>query len=517
MLQADIDATLVSAKSLPDLFRTRASSQPENIVISGEGMTLSYAQVDRWSNAIGNTLLSAGIAAGDAVGIRLTDLAYAQVAAIGILKIGAAYVPLDPSYPAHRLSGIAGDCQLKAMVSNTQIPPGPPVIWIEPGEGDESPIDLRVDPHSVAYIMYTSGSTGAPKGCMVTHSNVLALLRSTHQLFSLERCSRVALFHPFIFDASVFEFWLAIAAACTAVPVPAVARCVPDELIRVLAAKEVNFISQVPVSFHALSAAYMRAGRPELYLNVVVLGGDRIDLAIIAEFLNNYRGRDGAPRLFNLYGPTEATCVSTYHEITPGNTEGDLGQPIGKPLPHVHVVVANEALQPVATGEAGQLLIAGEGVARGYVGDDEFTRAKFRWLTIRGSSRLFYLSGDLVRLHPGDELEYISRSDRQVKIRGVRIELGEVESHARLAAEVEDAAACVVKRQTGEFLVLCCVPKNRRADGGEFVSSLRRHLRGVLPRHFLPDRMICVDALPLTASGKLDRAEVARLGFAGSS
>ncbi|WP_435129035.1 amino acid adenylation domain-containing protein [Actinacidiphila sp. bgisy144] len=501
-------AYLDDAISLPDLFRRVAALRGAAEALRDNGRTLSYRELDLVSDRLAAELVAEGVRVGDRVGILLHRSVEIPVSILAVLKAGAAYVPLEPSYPAERLRYLTGDAGIKLVIGDAEHVAScglTEVRVVAPDTGRKEPLPpprIELDGSELAYIIYTSGSTGTPKGCMIAHAGVLELLRSEMPVLGLGSRHRVTLSHPFIFDGSVNELWLALASGGTAIVVPSpVALSVPD-FVELLRREEVTLISQVPTAFGALAYCYEEAGRPRLALRYVVLGGESVDLGVISAFADTYRGTP--PTVVNVYGPTEVTCVATCRVLSRADLGGAVRSPIGTALPHLVVEVRGEGMELLPDGEVGELVVAGSSVAIGYLGRPELTAERFVVLDTPTGRRRYYRTGDLARRLADGSFDYVGRNDQQVKVRGARVEPGEVESFLRAHALVKDAAAAVVTSPAGtQFFVACVVLADQRADGPEAV--LRRHMRENVPGFMLPDRYHFVPALPLTASGKLDR------------
>ncbi|MFB9928265.1 amino acid adenylation domain-containing protein [Amycolatopsis halotolerans] len=504
-----IDTSLAAARSLPELFRLVAAQCPDRPAVLDHGRELTYRQLGAASDRLARRLRAAGVRRGDRVGLLLERCAELPVGVIGVLKAGAAYVPLDPAYPAERLRYLVADASLATVVGNPEQATGcglDGVRVVEPdADGDSAGAELTDNPDGTdpAYVIYTSGSTGRPKGCVVGHRQVLALLRAALPLFEVSASDRWALFASFSFDVSVWELWACLATGATAVVVPQQVARNPAELVTELAARRVTVLGQVPSVFRSVALAHAAAERPPLALRYLVFAGESVELDVIAQFLDGWAG--APPRVVNMYGPTETTVYATHKLLTEADLTGPVRSPIGRVLPHLSAVVRDEH-GTVPDGRTGELWIAGDGVADGYLDRPELTAERF----VHVDGVRYYRTGDLARVLPDGSLEYLGRDDLQVKLRGFRIELGEVEAVLRGHDLVREAAVTVITTPAGaQFLVACVVLAADAPD--KPAGTLREYAAGCLPRYMVPDRYQVVDTLPLTGSGKLDRAALTGL------
>ncbi|WP_018353335.1 amino acid adenylation domain-containing protein [Longispora albida] len=480
------------AGSLTGLFADVSRRQPGAPAIEAGDSTLSYRQLGEAASALAARLAALGVRRGDLVGLQTGRTADAAIGVLGILMAGAAYVPLDPAYPAARLRMMAADAGLSVLVGDPALAAGCgfTAAQVVPASGHEPApgwAGVPSGPDDPAYVIYTSGSTGQPKGCVVSHGNVVAMLDAALPLFDVDGRDRWSVFHSISFDFSVWELWGALATGATAVWVPEAAALSGEALTAFLAEKQITILSQVPSVFRSFVLGYQQAGRPPLAVRCVVFGGESADLDVTRAFARLVPG----VRLVNMYGITEITVHATFAELGEDST----GNPIGEPLPHLTISLRDPDGQPVAGGEPGEMWIAGTGVAAGYLRRPELTAERF----VAADGRRWYRSGDLARRGPGGSLEYLGRADQQVKLRGFRVELGEIEAVLRSHEAVRDAAVTVVTTPAGaQFLVACAVPA--------VPADIREHAGRFLPRHMVPHRYVAVPALPLTPSGKLDRA-----------
>jgi amino acid adenylation domain-containing protein/FkbM family methyltransferase len=360
------------------------------------------------------------------------------VGLLGILKAGAGYVPLDPSYPKERLAFMLEDAKVAALVIRRSVEDALPehhlpVLRLDADENSlaaestEEP-STGVGPDNLAYVIYTSGSTGKPKGVMITHANASRLFEATYERFRFDETDVWTLFHSFAFDFSVWEIWGALLYGGRLVVVPFWISRSPIAFLDLLAAERVTVLNQTPSAFQQLMAADEEAGgTARLALRLVIFGGEALDLGSLKPWFE--RRSDQRPQLANMYGITETTVHVTYRSLTAQDAEGGRGSCIGRPIPDLQLYLLDTRLEPVPIGVSGEIYVGGAGVARGYLGRPDLTADKFvpDPFSAEPGARL-YRSGDLARRLGDGDVEYLGRIDDQLKIRGFRIETGEIES-----------------------------------------------------------------------------------------
>ncbi|MEU4338107.1 amino acid adenylation domain-containing protein [Micromonospora lupini] len=475
-------------------FRRVAAAFPNRVAVVDDTVGLTYAQLSAKVDSIAAALRAHGVAGG-LVGLRARRDVDLVAAILGILAAGAAYVPLDPEIPIDRTLFILDDAGATALVLGADIHDCDttlPVVRLGAVPA-APPVPDTTGPDDLAYVIYTSGSTGRPKGVMVEHRQVMELFRGAAEVFAFGPDDVWTLFHSYAFDFSVWEIFGALLYGGTLVVVaPEVARS-PETMWRLIGREGVTVLNQTPSYFARLSEA--DAGQAA-GLRYIVFGGEALHLASLRPWYERYG--DGGPQLVNMYGITETTVHVTYRPLSSADT-GSQRSLIGVPLPHLTLRLLDANLQPVSPGEVGELYVGGSGLARGYLGQDELTTARF---VLNASGERLYRSGDLGRLGEDGQLEYLGRSDEQVKIRGYRIELGEI--RARLLEHPDVVEAAVIVRagmRTGPQLVAYLVARRGISDG-----RLRTFLGETLPRYMLPAHLVRLPELPLNHNGKLDQS-----------
>jgi amino acid adenylation domain-containing protein len=491
---------------LPALFEARARVTPEAVAVVFADTTVSYAQLNARANQLAHALIACGVGPERAVALLLERSVDLVVSILAVLKAGGAYVPLDTRYPASRMRLVMQETGASVLVTDQALhaheffhSADVVIVDADPGLAEQDPGDPGIvcDPEQLAYVMYTSGSTGQPKGIAVTHRDVVSL--------ALDPCwrggdhQRVLLHSPCAFDASTYELWVPLLSGGQVVIVP------PGEL-------DIRTMERV-ITQNNVTGLWLTAGLFSLIaeqcpgcfdsVRQVWTGGDVVSAAAVARVL------DACPAItvVNGYGPTETTTFAVHHPMrAPYNAAHTV--PIGRPMANMRAYVLDAGLQPVPPGAAGELYLGGAGLARGYVGQSGLTAGRFVADPYGPAGTRLYRTGDLVRWRGDGNLEFIGRADDQVKIRGFRIEPGEIE--AVLAERDEVARSAVVACEDGpggKRLVGYLVPSGAtdRIDTLE----LRRALDRTLPDYLVPSVLVVVLQLPLTPSGKVDRRALA--------
>lgn len=493
-------------------FARQAARTPDVIAVTTGKSAISYGELHRRAGLVAGRLVASGVRPGDLVPVFVSRRE-AVTAILGVLMAGAAYVPLDPRHPDSRLAGLAGRIGASVVVTDDELAvrarawSPATLVPVEP-TADQPPsapsADVEVTADDLAYVMFTSGSTGTPKGVQITHRNVTRLLAVTAGLYGLGDEDVWTMAHSYAFDFSVWEMWGALLFGGRLVVVDD-ARA-PDDLLELVDREGVTVLSQTPSALAALIGADEDGSARLERLRLIVLGGERLDPAVLRGWFA--RRGDERPRVVNMYGITETTVHVTHRPITAadadeGSRASEAGSPIGVPLPDLAVSLRDENGEPTPVGEVGEIWVSGAGLARGYFADDEATARAFRTVTwAPETERRAYRSGDLARADDDGQLYYVGRRDEQVKVRGHRVELGEV--GATIKAHPGVADACVAT-DTGESVgvrLLAWVTV-RSADLG--ADGLRAYLAERLPEHMVPGEVHVVEDMPLTTNGKIDR------------
>jgi len=507
------DVSYRSENCVHEVFEAQAALTPAAIALAFEDEEMTYAELNRRSNQLAHYLRTLGLGAETLVAIFLERSMEIVVAILGILKAGAAYVPLDPQYPKERLAFILQDSHAPLVITREQMADGLPghqarilrldSDWPEIAQFPADDCAGGVSRDNLAYVIYTSGSTGNPKGVLVTHANVTRLFHATRHWFHFADTDVWTLFHSFAFDFSVWELWGALFYGGRLVIVPYWVSRSPDVFHGLLRDQQVTVLNQTPSAFRQLSQAAMSAPQvQQTALRWVIFGGEALELQALKPWFEAHG--DTAPKLVNMYGITETTVHVTWREISLRDVNANRGSVIGAPLADLQLYALDRYLQPVAIGVRGEICVGGDGVARGYLRQPELAAERFvpDPFSKQPGARL-YKSGDLARHLPDGDREYLGRRDYQVKVRGFRIELGEIEATLLHHVNVREAVVIADSDKAGDkrliAYVVCRQPK--RAEIGQ----LRTFLKERLPEYLVPATFVFLDELPLTQNRKVDR------------
>ncbi|MFJ9631708.1 amino acid adenylation domain-containing protein [Streptomyces sp. NPDC101175] len=482
-----------ATRTLTDLWSAQVTATPDAEAVRDGAMRLTYRELDTRAELLAARLTALGAGPERIVGIALPRTAELIVAVLAVLKSGAAYLPLDPAYPADRLAYIVADARPVVVLATAQtaevLPEGIP--FLDPGsevtEHQVPGVASPLLPDSLAYITYTSGSTGRPKGVLATHRNAVEFVEWTHTEFGPERLAKVLFSTSLNFDVSVLEIFSPLLCGGRIELV--------ENLLSLTegAPRDVGLISGVPTVM-----ATVLAERPAVSPHTVALGGEPVSEQLRARIEAAFP----EARLVNFYGPTEATIYATAWMSDTGPHD-KAGPPIGLPLARNVVHLLDHALHPVPDGAVGEVYVAGGGPARGYLGRPGLTAGRFVADPFGGPGQRMYRTGDLAMRGSDGHLRFLGRADQQVKLRGFRVELGEIEAVLATHPAVAEAAATVSEEQGGEKrLVAYVVSGEGRAASAD---DLRDHIARALPAHMVPSAFVSLEALPHTASGKLDR------------
>lgn len=495
-----------------ELFRARAAARPHAVAVRHGARALTYRELDQETEKLSRALAAQGIGVESLVAVAVSRSIELIVGILGVLRAGAGYVPLDLDNPPRRVEFVLAEtkptCVVttdadRAMVPTTELP-----CLVLGGTGDPAGTATPFDttpatprPDGIAYVLYTSGSTGRPKGVCVTHRNIVAMLAGTRAVLDTDHTDVWTMFHSHAFDFSVWEMWGALSSGGTLVIVDPDLTRSPAEFGELLSRERVTVLSQTPSAFYTLlDNDTVRNTGPAL--RHIVLGGETLDPRRLRTWYDAHP--DAGPRISNLYGITEATVHATQLTVGPERARSARTSVIGRGLPGTTVRVLDSRLRPAPVGAPGELYLAGDQITRGYHARAAATADRYVADPFGDPGTRMYRTGDLARWSVEGQLEYLGRGDEQVKIRGYRTEPAEVET-ALLEHEAV-AQAAVVARTGGPVsprLVAYTVPT---PDTALDPTALEAHIAQRVPSYMRPAAIVVLDALPLTANGKLDRS-----------
>ncbi|MFJ7640435.1 amino acid adenylation domain-containing protein [Peribacillus sp. NPDC097225] len=511
MHQWNQTAEEIPPANLPSLFEKQVAKSPYLTALVDEKTVLSYEELNKRANQFAHLLLEKNLGPEKFVAIALPRSANMVVVMLGVLKTGAAYLPIDPDYPIDRIEYILNDAKPICLITNREIasklPSGGETELIlldeaehalssgkySDGNVDESKRNGALSPLNSAYMIYTSGSTGNPKGVVIQSEGMINFLSSMQSQFFLNQEDRLLAVTTIAFDISGLEMYLPLLNGASCVVAAKEKIQEPKALADIITEHDITIMQATPTLWHAMVSNY-----PDVIKGLKVLvGGEALSISLATAL------KDLGCEVTNLYGPTETTIWSTSKKLDSSQT----GMPaIGSPLWNTQVFVLDAGLQPVPPGIVGELYIAGKGLARGYLGRPDLTAERFVANPNGPKGSRMYRTGDLVRWRVDGSLDYISRADHQIKIRGFRIELGEIEAKLVQHPEVLQAAVIVREEIPGDKrIVAYIVPSlDSKVDPGE----LRAFVGSNLPDYMIPSAIVEMQELPLTPNGKLNRKEL---------
>jgi amino acid adenylation domain-containing protein len=496
----DTKADYPKEKSIHEWFKSQVQKTPERVAVVFADRRMTYTELDRRSNQLAQHLKSVGVGPEVLVGIHMEPSLEMVVGLFGILKAGGAYVPLDPTYPRERLAFMLDDANVPVLLTQERLVKSLPehratALCLDSEweaiarRSDESPASAG-SAENLAYVIYTSGSTGRPKGVQIPHCAVVNFLESMRRIPGLTEEDRLLSVTSLSFDIAGLELYLPLMVGATVILVDRAVSSDASRLLELLEQSGATVMQATPATWRLLSDGGWQ-GSKHLKL---LCGGE----ALSRQLANQLLQKNGS--LWNMYGPTETTIWSSVYPIE--SEDGPV--PIGPPIANTQFYILDSHLKPLAVGVPGELHIGGSGLARGYLNRPELTAEKFiaHPFSEKPGERL-YKTGDLARYLPDGNIEYLGRMDYQVKLRGFRVELGEIEAALRSHSTVREAVVITMAEASGENRLVAYLVAN--AETVSSVSELRSFLRKKLPDYMSPSAFVFLDVFPLTPSGKVDR------------
>jgi amino acid adenylation domain-containing protein len=517
----------------------QAQAHPEAIALVFKGTRLTYGALEEEANKLAHLLKDAGCRRGDRVGLLMPKMPTAIVAMLGALKADAIYVPMDPASPAARQARVleVSDCRfilaagpvgqgLRDTLATATLEQRPVIGWLDedaPSEADPAPAftlrDLATYPATpptyantdgdVAHILFTSGSTGLPKGVMITHSSVVHLIQWAGAYFGITRTDRVSQHPPLRFDVSTFDVFGTLWAGAELHLVPPELNLLPHKLAQFIREARLTQWFSVPSVLNLMANFDVLRQDDFPALRRVLFAGEVLPTPTLIHWMR----RLPHVRFINLYGPTETTIVSSHYTVPRCPADEREPIPIGTACDGEELLILDEQRRPVAPGEVGDLYIRGVGVSPGYWGDLEKTRSVFLpYSGGAGPHDRIYKTGDLARRSADGLFYFLGRADMQIKSRGYRIELGEIEAALHALPDLRESAVVAIQSEGFEGWLICCAYVPASGNGVSSPEGVRRGLAERLPGYMLPARWMRYDVLPKNENGKIDRPRL-RDGF----
>ncbi len=501
-------------QAIHQLFEAQVSRTPDLPALIDRGHRVSFQELNEKANQLSRYLQRLGVKPGERVGVSFDRSSNLVITLLGILKIGAAWVPLDPLYPKDRVAYMLQDAGIRFHLTeerwSNDLPHGAEKLlcvdrdWPEIFRESADNLDVPASPDAVAYIIYTSGSTGHPKGVEGLHRGAVNRFQWMWQRYPFVPGEVASARTSLNFVDSVWELFGPLLQGIPILLIPGAVTRDPHALVSLLESEHVTRLVLVPSLLRVILEACPDAGVRLASLHIVVSSGEALQQALVEQFF----AAMPQAKLINLYGSTEVSADVTCYEATPG----DEAVLIGRPIANTQAYILDARLQPAPLGAKGELYIGGDGLARGYHGQPRLTAERFvsNPFSENPGDRL-YRTGDVVRYRPDGNLEYLGRADHQVKIRGFRVEIGEIESTISGHKHVEQNIVLAREDEPGVLrLVAYVVPRDKAlarpdADASEFLRDLRRSLEERLPEYMIPAAFVILAALPLTPNGKLNR------------
>lgn len=496
-------------KTIVDLFEEQVNKTPENIAVKCNNISITYNELNEKANQLAKFLIKKGVYKGDKIAIRLNKSIEMIVGILAIIKAGATYVPIDLSYPKERIEFIIKDSESKLLLTNKKSNTYNDIIEcceidnINVSEYDKSNIKLKRHVNDTLYIIYTSGSTGIPKGAMLSHKNVVRLLKNDKFQFDFNETDIWTMFHSVAFDFSVWEMYGALLFGGKLILVPEETAKNPIEFLELLKNENVTILNQTPTYFYNLLDAELKKEDANLKVRYIIFGGE----ALKPNLIKGWKTKYNFTKLINMYGITETTVHVTYKELLNDNLESSDSN-IGKPIPTLKVYILDEKLRQVPVGIEGEICVTGDGVCKGYLNRENLNKIKFIESPFESNS-ILYRSADSGYIGEDGDLHYIGRIDTQVKVRGFRVELGEIETKLLRHPLIDKCVVLADKKSDKDSHLVAYIvcKKNVKID------ELKEYLKPLVPPYMIPNYFVKLKKIPLNSNGKVDRKYLKTLNY----
>ncbi|MCI0489790.1 MAG: amino acid adenylation domain-containing protein, partial [Blastocatellia bacterium] len=492
----DTERDFPSTRCIHELFEDQADRTPDSIALASYDTEMTYEELDRRANRLAHYLRGRDAGPETLIGIFLERSVEMIVSLLGILKSGAAFVPIDPSYPPDRVAFMLEDSNLSILITRQELSEKLPTCYAavvcldsEREEIDRESLERPssgVTPENLAYVIYTSGSTGQPKGVLLQQGGVCNLAAAQVEAFGVRAADRVLQFASLSFDASVSEIFMALTSGAT-ICLGSKETLAGAPLLELLRGQAISVVTLPPGVLAALPFEDIPA------LETLIAAGESCPGELAARWSE---GR----RFFNAYGPTETTVCASLVECV---GEYPDGPPIGRPMANMHIFILDEFLNPIPVGVPGELYISGVGLARGYLNDPDVTASRFIPNRFGEAGSRLYKTGDLGRYLYDGSIEFIGRADYQIKLRGLRIELGEIEAVLLQHPAVRESVAIARNQSAGDCRIVAYFTTDQSPPPSS--NELRAFLRRKLPDYMVPSSLVVLEAMPLSPNGKIDR------------
>ena len=496
-------------KSVVDLFEQQVEKTPNNIAVTYDEEHITYKELNNRANQLACILRDNGIKQGKKVAIRINKSIEMVIGILAIIKAGGSYVPIDLSYPKERVEFIIKDSEAELLLTNRQSNIYKNVVKyfeidnIELDNYSNKNLQVKISPEDIIYIIYTSGSTGTPKGAMITHKNVVRLLKNDKFQFDFNDKDVWTMFHSVAFDFSVWEMYGALLFGGRLVLVPENVAKDPVEFLTLLRKEKVTVLNQTPTYFYNLLDCELKNEDSDLKIRYIIYGGEALKPNLIKAWKEKYN----FTKLINMYGITETTVHVTFKELTDENLNSSESN-IGTPIPTLKVYILDKQQRLLPTGIEGEICVAGDGVCKGYLNREELSKQKFI-ISPFDSKEIIYRSADSGYVGDDGNLYYIGRIDTQVKIRGFRVELGEIETKLLRHPSISKCVVLADKKSDKDSHLVAYIVCKKNVK----IEELKEYLKPLVPPYMIPNYFVKIKKMPLNSNGKVDRKYLKTLNY----